>query len=169
MVGMERVRGIAFRPDGSYFLCTQKGGDVLFVDTDETVHVFVQGDSSGKTKNGDGAPVTTSGSKIAEPRAITLAPNGDLLITTNDTGYIRVVHTTSPLVPPSDLATTLSPAGDEFLLTFTQAWNSAVIIERSSDLSPGSWIPEAVSATEQFSFPVGPASSRGMFRVRAPR
>ena len=168
--GMERVRGIAFRADGSYFLCTQKGGDVLFVDTAGIVHVFIFGDSSGNTNNGDGQPVSPPGeAKIAEPRAVSLAPNGDLLITTNDTGYIRVVRTASPPPPPSDLVATLSPSGDECILSFTPEWNAAYIIESSVDLSPGSWIPEAVSVTGQFPVPIRHDSSVVLFRVRAPR
>ena len=43
-------------------------------------------------KNGDGQHFSTPGDKIAEPRAVTLSPTGDLIITTNDNGYIRVVE-----------------------------------------------------------------------------
>lgn len=90
-IGLFEVRSIALRPDGSYFLCTHKGGDVVFVDTKGIAHRFIHGNGKGNIHEGDGKSVTTPGEKISEPRAVTLAPNGDLLITCNDNGYVRVV------------------------------------------------------------------------------
>jgi len=88
--GLDEVRGVAFNPDGSYFLATHRGGDIWFVDTDDMIHMLIEGDDN-HTHAGDGLPLTSPGLKISEPRAITIAPNGDLLITENDYGYVRVV------------------------------------------------------------------------------
>ncbi|MEM7385680.1 MAG: hypothetical protein AAF514_12110 [Verrucomicrobiota bacterium] len=90
-IGLHEVRGIALRKDGSYFLCTHKGGDIVFVDTKGIAHVFIEGRGRGNVHDGDGQSVKVPGEKISEPRAVTLAPNGDLLITCNDNGFVRVV------------------------------------------------------------------------------
>ncbi len=152
-IGMERVRGVAFRPDGSYFLCSQKGADVLFVDTSGIAHIYITGAPSGNSNNGDGAPPSAPGpTKIAEPRAITLAPNGNLIITTNDTGFIRLAPTLCPPDPPAAADIGLALSGGSVTLTFPKTYNTPFIIERSADFSMGSWIPSAVtlsgSATE---------------------
>ena len=127
-VGLERVRGIAFRADGSYFLATQKGGDVWFVDTDNIIHRFIDGDPSGNANNGDGELITP-GSKIAEPRSISLAPSGDLIITTNDKGYIRVVRNITP--PPAE---TLDLNFETKTVTWQGFANRDYIVEGSSEL-----------------------------------
>ena len=91
-IGLFEVRGVALRPDGSFFLCTHKGGDVIFVDTKGIAHKFIDGRGSGNVRHGDGSPVDAPGDKISEPRAVTLAPNGDLIITCNDHGFVRLVR-----------------------------------------------------------------------------
>lgn len=91
-VGLESVRGIAFLPDGSYFLAMQKGGGVWYVDVSGRIHRFLQGRRSGNTRAGDGEWFHAAGDKISEPRAVTIAPNGDVIITTNDRGFVRVVE-----------------------------------------------------------------------------
>jgi len=91
-VGLESARSVAFLPTGGFFLATQKGGDVWYVDTNGLIWRFVSGAPRGNVRNGDGQHFSTPGDKIAEPRAVTLSPTGDLIITTNDNGYIRVVE-----------------------------------------------------------------------------
>ena len=90
--GLESVRGVAIQSDGSFFLATQKGGDVWFVDTSGVIHRFISGNGKGNTRDGENDLVSTPGDKISEPRAISLAPNGDLIITSNDKGYVRVAQ-----------------------------------------------------------------------------
>ena len=90
-IGLHEVRGIALRKDGSYFLCTHKGGDIIFVDSKGIANTFIHGSGRGNVWAGDGEPVTSPGEKISEPRAVTLAPNGDLIITCNDHGFVRIV------------------------------------------------------------------------------
>ncbi|MEZ6116391.1 MAG: hypothetical protein R3C28_07445 [Pirellulaceae bacterium] len=95
-VGLDEVRGIYFHPEGGYFLATHKGGQVWFVDEQDTIHLLVDGDTEHETHYGDGQPLSVPGRKISEPRAVTLAPNGDILITENDFGFIRHVAISDP-------------------------------------------------------------------------
>jgi glucose/arabinose dehydrogenase len=90
-IGLHEVRGVALRPDGSYFLCTHKGGDVIFVDSHGIANKLIDGEGRGNVHAGEGEAVSTPGDKISEPRAVTLAPNGDLIVTSGDYGFVRVV------------------------------------------------------------------------------
>jgi streptogramin lyase len=81
--GLDEVRGIAFLPNGGYFLATQGDGDVWYVDTDNIAHEFIAGD-----KNSTQLPYD----EVCEPRAVSVAPWGDLIITENDFGVVRVVR-----------------------------------------------------------------------------
>lgn len=140
-VSLDRVRGIAVLPDGSFFVATQKGGDVWWVDNgsandgvDRRIHLFVNGAGSGNVKTGDGQPRTGSSDRIAEPRAINLACNGDLLITCNDTGVIRAVRNVcKPTAPALKLE---YPA-----LSWKADWRDRFLMEVSDNLKEGSWIP----------------------------
>ncbi|MCA9214564.1 MAG: hypothetical protein KDB27_15940 [Planctomycetales bacterium] len=90
-LALAEVRGVAFNPDGSYFLATHDGGQIWFVDSANTIHLAIDGDDD-HTHAGDGEPISVAGVKISEPRAIVIAPNRDLLITENDYGYVRRVE-----------------------------------------------------------------------------
>jgi hypothetical protein len=89
--GLEEVRAIAFEPNGAYFLGTHDGSQVWYVDTAGIIHLVLDGAKPSSTHGGDGEPVTSPGLKVSEVRALSIAPNGDLLVTENDNGYIRVV------------------------------------------------------------------------------
>lgn len=93
-IGLHEVRGIALLPEGGFIVCTHKGGDVVHVDSDGTANILVHGIGRGNLHNGDGKPVTEPGDKISEPRSVTLAPNGDVIITCNDSGFVRVIPRT---------------------------------------------------------------------------
>ncbi len=89
--GLDEVRGIWFHPQGGYFLTTHKGGNVWYVDADGQMHLFIKGDKD-DDHAGDGEPFDSPGKKISEPRAVTMTPAGDVLITEHDGGYIRRVR-----------------------------------------------------------------------------
>lgn len=95
-VALDEVRGIHFHPEGGYFLATHQGGQVWFVDDSDAIHLVVDGDDERTTHAGDGLPLDSPGRKVSEPRAVTMAPNGDLLITEHDGGYIRVAPAVDP-------------------------------------------------------------------------
>ena len=90
--GLDEVRAIAFAPNGAYFLGTHDGSQVWYVDTAGIVHLVLDGAKPSSTHGGDGEPVTSPGLKVSEVRALSIGPNGDLLITENDNGYVRVVN-----------------------------------------------------------------------------
>jgi streptogramin lyase len=81
--GLDEVRGIAFLPHGGYFLATQGDGDIWYVEPNGIAHEFIPG-------SGSSTPLPHDG--ICEPRAVSVAPWGDLIITENDYAVIRVVR-----------------------------------------------------------------------------
>ena len=54
------------------------------------IHLFLDGDDD--AHSGDGEPYNTPGLKISEARAISVDPKGNVIVTENDCGYIRVVE-----------------------------------------------------------------------------
>jgi hypothetical protein len=95
-----QVRAIWFLPSGAYFLGTDNGSQLWYVDTDGYIHLFLHGNSYAHT--GDGGwfydPLTP---KVSRIRQITLDYDGNLIITEHDAGYIRKVQFL-PYLPPSD-------------------------------------------------------------------
>jgi hypothetical protein len=84
------VRAVWALPTGGYFLGTHEGSQVLYVDPAGIIHVFVNGAIGAHA--GDGQWFYTPGYKVSEPRAVTLDPQGNLLITESDSGYVRRVE-----------------------------------------------------------------------------
>lgn len=101
--GLWQVRGIWFLPTGAYFLATDSGSQVWYVDVDGYIHLFLNGNVV--AHDGDGSwfydPLTPKVSKI---RQITMTYDGDLIITENDSGYVRRVQflRNVPTPPPVD-------------------------------------------------------------------
>jgi hypothetical protein len=89
---VEEVRGVWFLPTGAYFLCTHRGSQVWYVDTEGYIHLFLNGNRSG-AHTGDGTwfynPLER---RVSECRAVTMDYDGNLLITENDVGYVRKVQ-----------------------------------------------------------------------------
>ena len=89
--GLWEVRGIWFLPTGAYFLATDSGNQVWYVDTQGFIHLFLNGNNVSHT--GDGAwfydPSTP---KVSKVRQITMDYENNLIITENDAGYIRKVQ-----------------------------------------------------------------------------
>lgn len=138
-VSLDRVRGIAVLPDDSFFVATQKGGDVWWVDNgaandgvDRRIHLFVNGAGSGNVKFGDDQPRMGAIDRIGEPRAIHLAANGDLLITCNDTGMIRAVRNVCR--PEAPALRYRHP-----VLSWESQWGDRFILEGADTMVEGSW------------------------------
>ena len=163
-VSLNRVRGVAVLPDGSYFLATQKGGDIWWVDqASKRIHLFVNGASSGNAKPTDGQPRLGAVDRIAEPRAIHLATNGDLLIISNDTGVVSAVRFTCPTAPPE-------PAFKDQTMSWPSNWGETVLIESSNSLS-GPWSPihgQTAGDPGSQSFDIPVTSGKQFFRLRSP-
>ena len=144
---IDQPRGLAFRPNGSYFLCAHKDGNVWFVDTAGVLHRYFRGRGSRDYYyliNGLHPPLTgfATGSKewFSQPRAITLAPNGNLIVVCADSGYVFRVNDVSPTNSLTDLRLRL-PATNGVRLTWTGVFGRGYRVERSPDLAPGTWEP----------------------------
>jgi sugar lactone lactonase YvrE len=100
LVGLYRVRGVCFLPHGGFFLATDNGSQIWYVDTAGIAWLFLNGGSGDGNHMGDGGYFRNAGPAISKPRAITLDPFGNLLITENDLGYVRRIrfirHLTTP-------------------------------------------------------------------------
>jgi hypothetical protein len=94
---LNQVRGIWRVESGGFFLGTQEGSQVLYVDTQGTIHLFLDG-SPDHAHSGDDEPFDTPGKKISNVRSVTQDRTGNLLITGNDYGFVRIVDYFPP--PP---------------------------------------------------------------------
>ncbi|MEJ6643887.1 MAG: hypothetical protein QNL33_11585 [Akkermansiaceae bacterium] len=172
-VALNRVRGIAILPDSSFFLATQKGGDIWWVDNGpqndglaRRIHLFLNGADNGNVISGDGLSRIGSIDRISEPRAVHLATNGDLIITTNDTGVIRAIRNVcKPTLPKLSLA--------DGKLTWTSLAHESSWLEHSTSLESNRW--DLVSITERseeeetlHSLDLPIESSKGFFRLQVP-
>lgn len=89
--GLNEVRGIWFLENGAYFLATHRGSQIWYVDTGGIIHLFLDG-ARGHVHSGDGEHFRTPGEKISEARAVTVDIRGNVIITENDFGYVRMVE-----------------------------------------------------------------------------
>lgn len=122
--GLDEVRGIAFLPHGGYFLATQGDGDIWYVDTNHIAHEFIQG-------SGSSTPLPHD--EICEPRAVSIAPWGDLIITENDYAVVRIVPRTLAI---SDVATA---ATNGFRLMWYSMPSWTYDVECTEDLIATNW------------------------------
>lgn len=129
-------RGIAFRADGSYFICGHQDGNVWFVDTVGVLHKYLNGSGTGDDYDlQDGKHPPFSKNHFAQPRSVTLAPNGNLLVVSNDSGFVFQVGTASPTLAVSDARVSLN--GVDVLLSWTGLFKRGYRVQSSIDL--GSW------------------------------
>jgi hypothetical protein len=84
------VRGIWGAPTGGFFFATHEGSQVLYEDSTGYLHLFIDGAHDAHA--GDGEALSTAGAKVSEVRNVTMTPSGDLLITENDLGYVRIAR-----------------------------------------------------------------------------
>lgn len=87
---LDEVRGIWPAPVGGLLLATHHGSQVLYLDSFGFIHILIDGVR--RAHCCDGEPLTRSGLKVSEARHVSLTPAGDLLVTENDAGYVRVVR-----------------------------------------------------------------------------
>jgi hypothetical protein len=82
------VRGVWQPPIGGYFLATDYGAQLLYVDITGIIHVLVNGKNNDHA--GDGKWFYSPGKNyFGELRSITMDPQGNLIIVENDVGYVR--------------------------------------------------------------------------------
>ena len=172
--GLNQVRGIAFFRNGSCLVCTHKGGDLWFIDTQSPpiIHQLVHGAGKKDYYSGDGTPppVIGSGSNIwSQPRAVTITPAGSILITANDSGLVREFKTTAPPSAPGLLQGHLS--GNTWELEWTSTPDISYLVQRSEDLLTwsvrGVITPDGTAAT--YSESVMAATPHEYFRLMMPQ
>jgi hypothetical protein len=81
------VRGVWQPPIGGYFLATDEGAQLLYVDITGVIHVLVNGYND--THAGDGQWFYKPGYKFGQLRSVSMDNQGNLLIVENDLGYVR--------------------------------------------------------------------------------
>lgn len=140
---IEQPRGIAFLPNGAYFLCAHKGSNganVWYVDTSGVLHLYIRGRRSGDIYNltNDLHPPLDSGEYFSQARAVTLAPNGNLICVTNDSGYVFMVNCVAPPQLPTDLRATRRD-GDGLHLGWHGIFGRGYLVERCTELVPQNW------------------------------
>jgi hypothetical protein len=91
---LDGVRAVWFHPDGGYFVGTHEGSQVWFVDPAGTMHLVLDGRAD-HTHAGDGEPFDAPGPKVSEVRGVSMDATGNLIVTENDFGYVRVVEAQS--------------------------------------------------------------------------
>jgi len=169
---IEQPRGIAFLADGSYFLCAHKDGSLWYVDVHGILHCYIQGSGKGDTyliNDGDRPPLTAK-SVISQPRSVTLAPNGDLLGVTNDSGLLFRVRNVSPPSLPSDLRLLLRPEGG-VQLQWTGVFGRGYRVERTESLTPPVWVSVGAApgrgdgVVSLFDEPASAMRDRGYYRL----
>lgn len=140
---IEQPRGIAFLPNGAYFLCAHKGANganIWYVDTAGVLHLYIRGKRSQdiyNLVNGQHPPLTT-GEWYSQARAITIAPNGNLVCVTNDSGYVFIVNSVAPPVLPSNFHPTQRSA-DGLHLSWNGIFSRGYRVQRSAELLPQNW------------------------------
>jgi len=173
--GLEEVRGIAFHPLGGYFVCTHRASAVWYVDGAGTIHKVLSGTRNSTVREGDGQPLSANPSaiKISEPRSVRVGYGGDLILATNDCGWIRVVRALPASGPQPPLSLSLAlDSGPR--LSFEAEAGHDYWIERSSFLEPKGWatlveFPQAVAGLKTFTDVAAPpqAAYYRLIRTRA--
>jgi len=85
--GLYGVRAVWQPPTGGYFLATDYGAQLLYVDTAGVIHVLVNGYAD--THAGDGQWFYSPGYKFGQLRSVSMDNQGNMLIVENDIGYVR--------------------------------------------------------------------------------
>ncbi|HWB04768.1 MAG TPA: hypothetical protein VG796_17195 [Verrucomicrobiales bacterium] len=138
-VGLFEVRGVAFHPRGGYFVATHGGGDVWYVDTAGEARLFVQGNNANAHTSNPFEIPANDGNVMSEPRSVSVAPNGDVIIASNDAGFIRIIRSVSPRpAPPKWDSLTFSP-GAGMRLRWQSTSGEWYLLEQSTSLLPDSW------------------------------
>ncbi|MES2705230.1 MAG: hypothetical protein V4726_01390 [Verrucomicrobiota bacterium] len=144
-LGLREARGVAFHPAGGYFVCTHFGGDIWYVDTLGVARILVEGDRN-STHEPLPQPVPTVDKVMAEPRSVTVALNGDLLIACNDAGYIRRIRWEPP-VRPLPPAVNLVPDTAGLTVSWEMPANTWYCLESIDNLTTGSWKREQLGGS----------------------
>jgi hypothetical protein len=142
---IDQTRAIAFLPNGSYFIGGHKDGNVWFVDTAGILHRYLRGRATKDYYNltdGLQPPLTgfaPNGQEwYSQPRSLTIAPNGDLLVVCADSGFVFKVRHAGPRPLPTDLSAYQSTSTG-ISLRWTGVYGRGYLVQRSWDLLTPDW------------------------------
>ncbi len=88
---LHQPRGIFFHPLGGYFVAEHSGSRLWYVDTIGKIRLFINGSNGAHCCNGQ-AYNANSRNKLSEIRNVTVDHSGNVLITENDAGFVRIVE-----------------------------------------------------------------------------
>ncbi len=142
---VDQPRGIAFFANGAYLLCGHKNGNVYYISTTGQIYLYLHGRATKdyyNLTNGLHPPLTglaPNGQEwFSQPRAVTLAPNGNILVVGADSGFVfQVGNATTPHLP-SDLHITTKDATGA-LLNWSGQYSRGYRVQHTSTLSPPNW------------------------------
>ncbi len=143
---LNQVRGIAFTPTGGYYLCTHRGGKVWYVDSstdaasaNAQIHLFLFGRGKNDiTYYGSAALPVTGIECHSQPRQITVAPDGSVLVVSNDSGLVRKIK--NHVVPAApNLRQVESTVPGNFHFTWDSTEGRSYVVERSPSMAAGTW------------------------------
>jgi sugar lactone lactonase YvrE len=93
--GLQEVRGVWIHETSGYFLATQAGSQIWYVDTLGTIYLFLDG-APDNAHSGDGELYNSPGKKVSQIRSVTMDRAGNLLVTEHDFGFVRIVRRLPP-------------------------------------------------------------------------
>lgn len=85
--GFYGVRGVWAVPSGGYLFALHEGNQLLYVNAAGIVHVFVAGDPT--AHSGDGQWFHSPGFKVSQLRSVSMDSQGNIIIVENDNGFVR--------------------------------------------------------------------------------
>ena len=137
---MKQVRGVAFLPNGAYFVCGHKDGSIWYVDTAGIVHRYIYGKGTSDSfspSTGLHPPITAS-FYMCQPRAVTVSPDGNLIGVSNDSGFVFKVTSTVVQPLPVDLKPT-QLSSNALHLIWSGLLGHSYVVERTLELQPTNW------------------------------
>jgi hypothetical protein len=91
-IGLAQVRAVWFLPTGAFFVGTDSGAQVWYVDTVGVIHLFLNGTASNAHAGDENWFYQPTEARVGPIRAITTDGDGNLLITEHDAGYVRKIR-----------------------------------------------------------------------------
>jgi hypothetical protein len=174
---LNQVRGIAFTPNGGYFLCSHRGGNVWYVDSDANylnahIHLILRGRGKNDITNFSALTLPVTAVEChSQPREITLAPDGSLLVVSNDSGIVRKIK--SHQILPLPTLQNVIPHANQFHFTWTSNNGQSYVIERSPTLQADTWqvagVVTATSSLANFLEDTTTQGPRNFYRITPPR
>lgn len=168
-IGLREARGVAFHPAGGYFVATHHGGDIWYVDTAGNAWMFIEGNNN-SIFFPDPQPLPNKEKLLSEPRSISVALNGDLLIAANDAGYIRRVPYRGAAAPVPRMTSVTRESDGKLTLQWQMTPGAWYQVESSFALAPADWKVEGIAgpvpqAAQNWTVDAASAAQQ-FFRVR---